>query len=149
MSNHGQRATAFDLYCKGYNQKLIAKRLSKSETTISKWATEDNWKTRKKGLLSSKNSLIEGMLDELEEYKKMIQAKEGFKVSNSKEADARRKIIKDLKDLESEYSIGETIQIGQDFVAFAGDIEPEIAIQIMELYDAFVNHVIERKKWQK
>jgi uncharacterized protein YjcR len=149
MAKRNDREIAQMLFTNGYKQKEIAFKLGFSETTISKWSKEGNWRTKKSGLLTEKDSLIEGLMSELAEYKRMVENKEGFKFSDSKEADARRKIMKDLKDLENEYNLGSAIQTGQDYINHLREIDVEFASQSLEAFDGFINVLIERKKWRK
>ncbi|MFT4168020.1 MAG: hypothetical protein QM653_02725 [Dysgonomonas sp.] len=140
---------AQDLFYQGLTQKEISKKIDVSETTISKWSIDNNWKTKKDNIILSKDDRLSELYEELKEHNKMIREKTGYKVANKAEADARRQLIKDIKDLETNYNIAETIQIGRDFTAYVKEIDFEIASTVLDLYDGFVNHTIEKQKWQK
>ena len=137
------------LYIQGYNQKEIAAKLNVSTVTMNKWANNGKWKTIKTNLLSSKNERLSELYEELAEFNKMIKEKKDYKVASSKEADARRKLIKDISELERKYNIGQTISIGRDFSLFVKDIDFEFSQKAVTYFDSFINHQIDRQKWQK
>ena len=143
------RDVAQTLFMQGFTQKEIALKLSKSKNTIGKWATEDNWKSKKTNILMSKDSRLSELYEELNEFNRMIKAKEGFKIATAPEADARRKLIRDIKDLETKYNIAETIQIGRDFTSYLKDIDFDFSLQVLSAFDGFVNHIVEKQKWQE
>lgn len=129
-------------------QKEIAERLSVSEVTVSRWAKAGQWETLKKNLLTSKYQRLGELYTELEEFNRMIKEKEGYKVATSHEADARRKLIMDIKQLEGEYSISNVMTIGMEFCDFVKKADDSRASEILDLYNAFVNDTINKAKWQ-
>ena len=70
-------------------------------------------------------------------------------MADSKEADARRKLITDIKELETKYSLAQTITIGEDFCEFVKQVDYTLAERVMELYNGFINAKIEENKWQE
>lgn len=130
------------------NQKDIAAKLGVSEVTVSRWAKAGNWDTLKTNLLTSKKQRLSELYAELEEFNRMIAAKEGYKVASSKEADARRKLIADIKELEGKYSIAQISTVAMDFCEFVKGIEPEITGRIVELFTTFIDDQMEARKWQ-
>ncbi|MFV0313270.1 MAG: terminase gpP N-terminus-related DNA-binding protein [Dysgonomonas sp.] len=149
MAKKDLREVAQILFMQGFTQKEIALKLGVSENTISKWSRVDIWKDKKANILMSKDSRLSEMYEELAEFNKMIQTKDGYKVANQKEALARRMLIKDIKELETKYNIAETIQIGKDFTTFLKDIDFDLAMQVLNAFDGFVNHIIQKQKWQE
>lgn len=142
------RRVAQELFYEGLSQKAIALKLEVSENTISEWSKKDNWKSKKDNIILSKDTRLSELYEELKEFNRMIQEKEDYKVASSKEADARRKLIRDIKELETSYNIAETIQIGRDFTTYLKDLDYDFATQVLESYEGFVNHIIEKQKWQ-
>lgn len=150
MAKTELREVAKVLFMQGYNQKEIAGKIKVSEPTISKWAGLDNWFNLKKNLVNSKSVRLSELYDELEAFNSMIKSRDiGFRFPTSKEADVRRKLIRDIADLERKYNIGQTTVIARDFVIFARDIDFEFAQKANEYFDLFINHQIEQQKWQK
>ncbi|MDR1199049.1 MAG: hypothetical protein LBK94_08595 [Prevotellaceae bacterium] len=144
------KEVALIMFLQDFRQKEIAKKLGVSEVSVSRWAKEDNWDKLKKGILTSKNRRISELYDELAEFNGMIKNRsEGFRFPTSKEADVRRKLIRDIAELEQKYNIGQTTVIARDFVLFAKDIDFEFSQKANDYFDAFINHLIEKQKWQE
>lgn len=138
----------------GLNQKEIYLKLKDtqnkvSEATISKWAQEGRWKELKTNLVNSKNDRLSELYKELEEFNLMIKSREvGFRFPTSKEADVRRKLIRDIADLETKYNIAQTTVIARDFVTFCRDIDMDFSLKANEYFDLFINSQIDKQKWQ-
>lgn len=145
-----KREIAQILYLQGnLPKKDIADKVGVSAQTITKWAAEDKWDSLKKNLLTGKKQRLSELYDELAEFNRMIADKEGYKVATSKEADARRKLITDIKELESKYSIAQTTQIAIDFCEFLKPIDLALAQRVAMLLQAFINELIDKQKWQQ
>ena len=95
------RDVAQTLFMQGYSQKEIAKKLGKVEQTVSRWSKEGNWKTKKTNILTSKDSRLSELYEELAEFNRMIKSKEGFKVATHTEALVRRMLVNDIVSLET------------------------------------------------
>lgn len=150
MAKKELREVAKILFMQGYLQKEVAAKLSVSVQTISKWSRDDHWDNLKKNLVNSKTERLSELYDELAAFNAMIKSREeGFRFPTSKEADIRRKLIRDIADLEQKYNIGQTTVIARDFVSFCKDIDFEYAQKSNEMFDMFINHLIEKQKWQK
>jgi transposase len=150
MAKTELREVAKVLFMQGYTQKEIAGKIKVSEVTISRWAKEDNWDNLKKNLVNSKSERLSELYDELAAFNQMIKSRDiAMRFPNSKEADVRRKLIRDIADLERKYNIGQTTVIARDFVTFCRDIDFEFAQKANEYFDLFINHQIEKQKWQK
>lgn len=149
MAKKDLREVAQILFMQGFIQKEIALKLGVSENTVSKWSREDNWRDKKSNILMSKDSRLSEMYEELAEMNKMIRSKTENKFANQKEGVARRMLIKDIKELETKYNIAETIQIGKDFTTFLKDLDFDLAMQVLNAFDGFVNHIIQKQKWQE
>ncbi len=149
MAKKNSEELAKILYLQNYSQKDIAERLDVSEVSVSTWKKKGQWDNLKTNLLNSRHERLGELYNELAEFNLMVKSKEGYKICDSKEADARRKLIADISELERKYNVGQTISIGRDFIQFVQGIDSTQAKQILALYDAFINNVIERQKWQK
>lgn len=136
------------LFMQGYMQKEIAKMVGAAELTVSRWAKADNWEERRKRTLNGKNHRLAELYDELAEFNKMIAERDGYKIATSKEADVRRKLIRDIADLESKYNIAQTTTIARDFVMFLRREDAELAEIVLKHFDAFINDIVQHAKWQ-
>lgn len=132
----------------GMQKKDIAEKLGVSQQTITTWAKADNWDALKKNLLTGKQQILAQLYDELEEFNRMIKEKDDYKVATSREADARRKLIKDIKDLETKYNIAQTTQVAMDFCEFLKPVDYNLAQSMVEYFNAFIQDQVEKQKWQ-
>ena len=148
MAKTEQKEIAKILYLQGLDGKEIAKKLKVSEVTVSKWKNSGKWDALKINLLNSKNERLSELYNELAEFNRMIKDKQHYKCADSKEADARRKLVTDISELERKYNVGQTIQIGRDFVSFVKDIDFDFAQKTLEYFDAFITNTINKQKWQ-
>lgn len=146
--NIDKQQIAQTLYLNGQSFKDIAATLKVNEHTVSRWAKSANWEALKTNLLTGKQQRLSELYNELREFNRMIADKDGYKVADAREADARRKLITDIKDLESSFSIAQAVTIGQDFCDFVKSLDYELARKVVEYYKAFLNDQIEKRKWQ-
>jgi len=138
------------LFLQGMDQKEIALKLGVSEVSMSRWKKDGNWDSLKTNLLNSKTERLSELYDELAAFNMMIKSKpEGKRFPEKGEADTRRKLIRDISDLERKYNIGQTTVIARDFVNFSKDLDFEFAKRANDMFDLFINHQIEKQKWQK
>jgi len=150
MAKTQLREVAKVLFMQGYTQKEIACKIAVSEQTISKWAKADHWDNLKKNLVNAKSERLSELYDELAAFNQMIKSRDiTMRFPNSKEADVRRKLIRDIAELERKYNIGQTTTIARDFVSFCRDMDFDFAKKANEYFDLFINHLIEKQKWQK
>jgi len=142
------REVAKILFMQGFNQKEIAEKIGVSTVSVNRWSRDDHWENLKKNLVNSKNERLSELYNELAAFNAMIKERpEGERFPNSKEADVRRKLIRDIADLERKYNIGQTTVIARDFIMFCKDIDFEFAQQANDMFDRFINHQIEKQKW--
>ena len=137
------------LFLKGYAQKDIARMLGVSEVSISRWQKKEKWSEVKDSLINSKYERLNELYEELKEFNRMIKEKEDYKVADSKEADAHRKLIADIKDLETKYNIGEVVTMSKDFLDFVREVDEDFARSAIDYFDAFINDILEKNKWQQ
>ena len=78
----------------------------------------------------------------------MIAAKEGYKVATSREADARRKLIADIRELEGKYSVAQVSTVAMDFCDFVRTVDEPLAARVVELFNEFIEKQMEERKWQ-
>lgn len=148
MAKEQLKEVAKILYLQDYKQKDIASKLGVSENTVTRWVKDGCWSSLKKNLLNSKYARLAELYDELEETNRMIREKKGYKVANSKEADARRKLIADIAELETKYNIGQVTTIAKDYVNFLSQIDHDFAQQSLNYLEAFIEQLVEKQKWQ-
>lgn len=144
-----RRELAEILFMQGYAQREIARMVEASEVSVSRWAKAGDWDTIKERTLNSKNQRLSELYAELAEFNRMIKDREGYKIANSKEADVRRKLIRDISDLEQKYNIAQTTTIARDFITYIRKDDPELAEEVLHYFDEFIDNLVKRAKWQE
>lgn len=146
--NDNKRQIARTLFVQGgMTQKEIASKLEVTEQTISRWAKKDHWDELKKNVMSGKQEILRSLYTELQKLQTIIEENSG--VADSKQADIRRKLITDIRQLETRYSVSQTVQIGMDFCEFLKEIDFDLAGKISRYFQSFIDEQIEKQKWQK
>lgn len=120
-------------------QKDVAQKAGVSEKTISKWVNDENWKRMRQSILLTRQEQMQNLLMELEELNAFIQSKaEGFRFATSKEADTRRKLIRDIKELETKASLAEIIETCKRFIKWLQPVDYAKAKEVAALFDEFI-----------
>ena len=85
----------------GLTQKEIARKINVSEQTLSRWSKKGFWDDLRRNIVNSKTERLNELYCELAALNKTIKNRtEGSRYATSKEADIRRKLIRDIADLE-------------------------------------------------
>ena len=141
-SNAQKKEHAKLLYIDGCTVgKELAKRVGVSAQTISKWINENDkqWERLRQSTLITKEVEIRRLYEQLTELNDHIAAKEkGKRFADSKEGDVLSKLSKSIKELETETSLAEIMEVMKNFLVFARTIETESIQKIISLADQFV-----------
>lgn len=127
------------------SQKLIAEKVGVSEKTLSKWVNDpnENWDRLRKSLLISKQEVLSGMYEQLDELKQRIQQRDpGSRYPDSKEADIMMKLASSIEKIEEETNIADVFEVGKRFITFIQQHDIEAAKQAVEWYDHFIKHCL-------
>lgn len=128
------------------DQKVIAKKISVSEQTISKWVNAFGWKNLRNRMLVSKDEVLTNLYEQLSELNAAIKEKpEGHRYANSKEADSLIKLTASIRNLETELAIADLVEGGIRFIRHlqkVGTIEQ--VMEISELWHSFLQVEIKR-----
>jgi transposase len=123
--------------------KTLAERVGVGAHTISKWVEAGNWEKLRQNTLLTRQEQLCKLLAQLEEFNNYIEAKpEGLRFADSKEADARRKLIADIKALETEASIAETVSVCSNIVEWTAKLNLDNAKQIIDLFDDYIKYLL-------
>lgn len=99
------------------SQKDLAARVGVSENTISKWVNEDNWERHRASVIITKDEQLRRVYMQLTELNDSIFKKpEGERFSNTKEADILVKLSAAIKQLETDVSLAEAIEVLTKFI---------------------------------
>lgn len=140
-TNKQKREHAYMLYVKeGITVfKVLAERVGVTPKTISAWAEEDKWEKRRQNMLLTREEQMQNLLIELEELNNSIKLKkEGKRFASSAEADIRRKLIKDIKDLETKASVSEVIETCKRIIQWLSPVDFEKSKDVANIFDAFI-----------
>lgn len=124
--------------------KELALRVGVTEKTMGKWIAEGNWKTLKKSLLITRQEQLAALYNELEQVNNYIQTKpEGKKFADSKEADARRKLIKDIESLEQETSLNDVYNVARKMLEHWRVIDIDKTKLLTECFDHLISTMLQ------
>lgn len=124
-------------------QKELAERVGVSEKTIGKWIVENEWEKLKKNIVLTRQEQLLNLMDELAEINASIRLKpEGGRFADSKMGDVRRKLIKDIKDMETKASIPEIIHALTLLLDFVRKINLDRAKDLSPIVDAFIKSLL-------
>lgn len=141
QTNQQKYELAFMLYTKESitTKKVLAERVGVTPKTIADWIEKDKWEKRRQNMLLTREEQMQNLLIELEELNEFIKAKpEGQRFANAKEGDVRRKLIKDIKDLETKASISETIEVATKFVKWLSVLDFPKSKEVANLFDSYI-----------
>lgn len=124
-------------------QKEVAERADVSEATMSKWVREYAWEKLRRSLMVTKQEQIGRLYDQIEALNAEIEARE-IKVPNNKEADVLSKLTAALRNLETEISIGEIVEVGMEFCDYVRQQAPDKIGDVVSLFDGFIKTAIKR-----
>ncbi|RWX00924.1 DDE transposase family protein [Flavobacterium cerinum] len=119
------------------SQKEIATRLKVTEKTIGKWVKDGNWETMKKSMLTTKENQLTMMYDQLDFLNTDIKGRE-FKIATPKEADIISKLTSAINRLETETSIGDTVEVAKKIIQFVRSQDVAFAAQLTNYFDGYI-----------
>lgn len=123
----------------GLTQKEIAARLNLSEKTVSKWVNENGgeWEKLKKSMLITKENQLSMLYDQLDFLNTDIKGRD-YKIATPKEADVISKLTSAIKKLETETSVGETVEVAKQLIQFVRQQDAAFANRLTGYCDAFI-----------
>ena len=120
-------------------QKEAAERVGVSAVTMNKWYLDGNWEKLQKNFLLTREEQMGKLLNELSQLNGYIETKpEGFRWADNKEADIRRKLIKDLKELETKAALAEIIHSCHGLLEFVRKIDLDAAQKLSDYVDGYI-----------
>ena len=123
-------------------QKEVATRAGVSEQTMSKWVNDGGWERLRRSLLVTKSEQIGRLYEQIENLTQSIQ--DGTGVADTKQADILTKLTAAIKNLETEVSIGERVEVGMEFCDFVRQNAPEKSGEVVSLFDSFIKSMLKR-----
>ncbi len=120
-------------------QKELAQRVGITEKTAGEWIEEMNLKKLSRNFLLTREEQLANLLDELVEINEAIKEKpKGQRFADSKLANTRRYLIRDIKDLETKALLPEIISALTQFLDYARINDLDETQLIAKYVDAFI-----------
>lgn len=124
-------------------QKELAQRVGISEKTMGKWINEEKWERLQQNFLLTREEQMANLLAELSEINAFIKRKpEGMRFADAKEADVRRKLIKDIKELETSALLPDIIHACAGLLDFVRKVDLQKAQELARYVDAYVKSLL-------
>lgn len=140
-----KRRYAETLYLRGdLDQKEIAQIVQVSEKTMSNWVNDEKmgWKAKRKSYRVTKEAQIARLYNIIDKITQKIDGDEGL--GDTKEADKLIKYTAALKNLETESSLAEIMEVAMLFTKFLQPIDPALALQVSNHFDLFIKDRLKR-----
>lgn len=123
-------------------QKEVAERTGVSLTTINKWVQDGKWERLRHSLLVTRNEQVATLYRQLESLTNMVEsAQEG--IPDSKQADTIVKITSAIRNLETETSIADIVQVCIKLSEFVRSNMPEHAKSLTDICDGFIKSCLQ------
>lgn len=120
-------------------QKEAAERVGVSAVTMNKWFKDGQWDKLQKNFLLTREEQMGLLLNELAAINEHIQTfPQGQRFADSKLGDVRRKLVKDIKELETKAALPEIINVCAKLSEFIRKIDLAKAQELIFYMDAFI-----------
>lgn len=124
--------------------KVVAKRVGISETTMSRWVNDFNWKKLRNRLLISKEEVLNNLYEQIDQLNIDIKTNEnGKRYGSSKQADILIKLTASIRNMETDLNIADLVESGIRFTKFiqkTGNVEQNV--EFAELWNSFLQYSI-------
>ena len=126
------------------SQKETADRVGVSTVTMNKWYHAEGWEKLQRNFLLTREEQMAHLLDELAAINEFIQTKpEGQRFADSKLGDVRRKLVKDIKELETKAALPEIIHSCHGLMEFIRKIDLAVAQDMSRYVDSYIKSKLE------
>ncbi|HUH25334.1 MAG TPA: hypothetical protein VLY87_01790 [Flavobacterium sp.] len=132
-----ERELAKSYFLQRLTQKEIAKRLKVTEKTISKWVNEGGWEILRQSLLTTKETQLGRLYRLLDFLTESIENRDD-KLAVGKEVDDIIKYTASIRNLETETSIGQIMEVAKQIIQFTESIDLEFAKQLTDYFDLLI-----------
>jgi transcriptional regulator with XRE-family HTH domain len=124
-------------------QKEIALKVGTTEKTLSKWINTEDWNKLKSSLTITKEETLRRFYNQVNEITKAIETREDKpKYADSKETDTLVKLTAAIKNLETETSVREVMEVFKNFINWIRPVDLDKAKEITEYCDNFIKTLL-------
>lgn len=120
-------------------QKDIAKRVGTSEVTLSKWVNTEGWEKIRFDSDFEKRENLKKLHIQLKDHNDSIMSRvEGARLPTSKEMDVTIKLTGAIKNLESERTIPQVVDVMKDYFDWLRQYDLEESKRQLPFYDSYI-----------
>lgn len=124
-------------------QKELAERVGVSPQTINKWVQNEAWESYRASVIITKEAELSRLYMQVTELNDFIMQKpQGQRFANSKEADAMVKLTGAIRQLETDTSVADTIEVLKNFINNIRQDNYEKAKEVTNLADIFIKSIL-------
>gem|GEM_PF-1814774 len=145
VNKDDERVAARDLFMLGRDQQYVARVLKISETTMSKWAKEGNWREQRSQKFALEESradrmlgLIDYQIEALQNLTDEHRSAGKLKLLDKGEIDALSKLFSTIKGRDVTWS--QYVNVTRELIEFLSSRDNELAKLVVEHTDAFLMH---------
>lgn len=124
-----------------YTQKYIAEKVQVQEKTIGRWVKDENWDKLRKSMLTTKTEVLRTLYDILDNLKNKVSKSEDG-IGDTKLADMIVKYTAAIKNLETETSVAQIVEVSRMYVNWLLTIDPAQAQITVNNLDGFIKEKI-------
>ncbi len=126
-------------------QKEIAERVGVTPKTMCNWIEEGHWDKLKSSVIVTKSEELSRIYMQINEINTAIFSREkGQRFSTTKEADILAKLTASARNLETETSAAEAIDVFKKFLNWLRLVDLDKAKDLVILQDAFIKTLINK-----
>lgn len=128
------------LYLKeNITQKEIALRVGVTEKTLGGWIKAENWEQLKSSIVVTKEEELRRIYLQINELNTLIFSREvGKRFAIPSEADTLSKLAATSRNLETDTSIAEVIEVARGVLSFVRKDDLAKAQELSKIFDAFI-----------
>lgn len=126
-------------------QKEIAQIVSVTEKTLSKWVNDNKWEALRSSFVITKEQELRRLYIQINELNNFINEKEeGKRFATNQEADILSKLAAAAKNLESETSVADIINVFMDFLDWLQKVDFAKSQEIAEVQDNYIKYKLSK-----
>lgn len=145
LTQDEKRSYAEMLFLRGdIDQKEIARIVAVSQVTMSKWVNDEktNWKAKRKSFLVTKQEQVRRLYNIIDKLTTRIDTSDDQ--GDTKEADKLIKYTTALKNLETDASVADIMEVAMMFTKWLQPIDPTLTLSVSNHFDLFIKDRLKR-----
>jgi transcriptional regulator with XRE-family HTH domain len=126
-------------------QKEIAAKTGVSAVTVNKWVKTEEWDKLRQSMLITRETQLSRLYMQLDELNASIMEREpGKRFADYKEADVISKHTKSIKEMETDASIADIVEVGKRLLNWLRPLNPDKALETAHTLDDFIKDILKR-----